>query len=52
MKPKLSFLSILLAGLLALGLLAGSSMHASAARHVLKIPHLPNLLASAGRSSG
>ena len=38
MKPKLSLLSFILAGLLALGLLAGTSLHASAKHAVLKYP--------------
>jgi len=38
MKPKLSLLSFILAGLMALGLLAGTSLHASAKHAVLKYP--------------
>jgi hypothetical protein len=49
MKPKYSLLTFILAGLLALGLLAGSSIHADAARRVYKSPtvltftQLPNI---------
>jgi len=49
MKPKYSLLTFILACLLALGLLAGSSIHADAARRVLKYPtvltftQLPNI---------
>jgi hypothetical protein len=38
MKPKRSFLNFIVASLLALGLLAGSSLHAQAARAVPKYP--------------
>ena len=38
MTPKHSLLTFILAGLLALGMLAGSSVHANAANRVLKYP--------------
>jgi hypothetical protein len=38
MKPKHSLLTFILAGMLTLGLLAGSTIHANAARRVFKFP--------------
>jgi len=38
MKPKKSLLTFIIAGLLALGLLAGTNLQAQAAKHILKYP--------------